>query len=549
MKLLFLKLLLISFITHQQVFPQARIDFFKAFESINGDSVLKHLSYLASDELEGRGLGSNGIKLAADYIAKKFNQYGVEKVSTRNSYFQEIPFVGSTTLASSDFKIYNDNQITLLKYSDDYFLYKSGQQTFIPLPTELVFVGYGIVAPEFDYNDYQSVDVTGKIAVYLDSEPLSDDPEFFNGKDFTFYSFAEVKRQTALQRGAAGTILIPLEKYYHWEIVKRDFAKEDIRLAYDLTSNLSVIMNPRLANLLFTGSKYSVDEIYEMHREHIMKSFPLKSKISFKGHFKERAFLDKNVIGIIPGSDDKLKDTYLIISAHYDHLGIGLPVNNDSIYNGALDNAIGVSVLIELARAFSSLDTKPKRTIVFIALTAEENGLLGSIYYTDNPVFPLYKTIANVNIDGIAFFRDFESLVGVGSEFSSLENNLIETAERYHLKVDKIPKEFLGLTTFTNSDQFAFASAGVPSILILEGLQNKTKSREEVLQSFIKYFEFNYHTPFDDLNQYIDEIAAERHSKILFDFCYHLSESVYEPKWKSDSPFLKARLQSIAEKK
>ncbi|MFN3694733.1 MAG: M28 family peptidase, partial [Ignavibacterium sp.] len=385
MKIFTFNLLFVITIFSSQINSQINTGFNNSFESIKGDSILKHLRYLASDELEGRGLGSKGIKLAANYIEKKFNEYGLKVNPVTGNYFQEIPFVGSTTLKKSELKLFIDSISISLDYSKDYFLYKGGQQTFIPVPTELIFVGYGIVASEYDYNDYQSIDVTGKIVVFLDNEPLSDDPEFFKGKEFTHYSFAAIKIQTALRRGAAGTIIIPFERYSDWASVKKDFEKEDIRLAYDLTSNLNVIMNSESAKLLFNDSDYSLDEIFEMHRNHRMKSFPLKTKISFRGFFKERSFTDKNVIGIIPGSDAKLKDTYLIISAHYDHLGIGLPVDNDSIYNGALDNAIGVSVLIELVRAFSDLNPKPKRTIVFISLTAEEHGLLGSIYYTDNP--------------------------------------------------------------------------------------------------------------------------------------------------------------------
>lgn len=549
MKILILKILFVFILTSFQIYSQDNSNFNEAFESIKGDSVLKHLQYLASDNLEGRGLGSNGIKLAANYIAEKFNEFGLEKVPGTDSYFQEIPFVGSTPLSSSVLKVFIGNEIKSIEYSKDYYLFRSGQQTFIPSPTELVFAGYGIFAPEFDYNDYQSIDVTGKIVVFLDSEPLSEDPEFFNGHEVTHYSFADFKIKTALRRGAAGTILIPFERFSAWENVERNFATEDIRLAYDLSSSLSVIINPEAAELLFNGSQYTLDDIFKMHQTHKMKSFPLKAKVSFRGFFKERAFTDKNVIGIITGSDDKLKESYLLISAHYDHLGIGLPEGNDSIYNGALDNAIGVSVLIELARAFANLNIKPKRTVVFIAFTAEERGLLGSVYYTDNPVFPLYKTISNVNIDGIAFFRDFGSIVGVGADYSTLINNLSETAQRFQLNIENIPKEFQGLTSFTNSDQYAFASAGVPAILIQEGLQNKTKSREEVLGSFIDYIEYRYHTPFDDLNQFIDKVAAERHAKLIFDFCFHLSDSVYEPEWKTDSPFIKARLRSIAEKK
>lgn len=543
--IIFVLMISFSFIAY----TQSNKNFYSLLNSINGDSIIAHLNYLASDELEGRGLGTKGLDLAADYIAHKFKSYGLERSSSLKNYFQEIPFISSQALETSELKIYSNDKITHLRINEDYFLYKSGQQTFIPTPLEMVFVGYGIVAPEYDYNDYQSIDVEGKIVVYLDSEPLSNDSGYFNGPQPTHYSFAEVKRQIALRRGAAGTILIPFDRYDNWETVRRDFAQENVSLAYDIISNLSIIINRNVINEIFAGSGYSFEDIMNMHSQHKIKSFDLKSRLSFKGVFKEKTFLGKNVIGVIPGSDPKLKDSYLIISAHYDHLGIGPKIKNDSIYNGALDNAIGVAVMIELSRIFSQLDIKPKRTLVFIAFTAEEKGLLGSIFYTDNPVFPLYKTIANVNIDGIAFFRDFRSIIGVGSEFSSLKKNLLETADRFNLNVEPLPETFRIIDSFSNSDQYAFASSGVPSILISEGLENKSKSREEVMLAFIDYFENRYHTPFDDLSQFIDKEAAVRHAKIIFDFCFHLADSIQEPKWNSDSPFLKARLRSIAEKK
>lgn len=540
--------ILINFISFT-AYSQSAKNFYSLLNSINGDSTIAHLNYLASDELEGRGLGTKGLDLAADYIAQRFKQYGLEKPTSLKNYFQEIQFISSKPLEASELKIYLNDKIIPLKINEDYFLYKSGQQTFIPSPLEMVFVGYGIIAPEYDYNDYQSIDVEGKVVVYLDSEPLSNDPAYFNGIQPTHYSFAEVKRQIALRRGAAGTILIPFERYNDWEVVKRDFSQENISLAYDVISNLSIIINRNVIDEIFKDSKYLFDDIVQMHLNHKVRSFNLKSKISFRGVFREKTFLGKNVIGVIPGSDPKLKDSYLIISAHYDHLGIGTTIKNDSIYNGALDNAIGVAVMIELSRVFLQFDKKPKRTLVFIAFTAEEKGLLGSIFYTDNPVFPLYKTIANVNIDGIAFFRDFRSIIGVGAEFSSLKKNLLETADRFNLNVEPIPEAFRIIDSFSNSDQYAFASSGVPSILILEGLENKSKSREEVMQAFIDYFENRYHTPFDDISQFIDKEAAVRHAKIIFDFCFHTVDSVQEPKWNSDSPFLKARLRSIAEKK
>lgn len=532
-----------------EVKPQAFNDFYSAINSIQGDSILKHMNFLASDSLKGRGLGSEGTDIASKYIANYFKHYGLRPKPESNNYFQEIPMHGSLPLTSSELKIYTRDSVIKLNYSQDYYLYKAGQQTYIPSALEMVFVGHGIVAPEYDYNDYQSVDVTGKIVIYLNNEPYSEDPNYFNGQNPTQYSFAEVKRQIALSRGAAGTILIPLENYTDWNFVKRDFDLEDVNLAYSITSNLSLIINPEIVDCLFKDSGYAFDDIIEMYNSHKMKSFELKTRLSFKGSFKERNFVEKNVIGVLPGTDEKLKDSYLIISAHYDHLGIGIPINNDSIYNGALDNAVGVSVLLEIAKAFSKLTVAPKRTIMFIAFTGEEKGLLGSTYYCDNPVFPLYKNIANVNIDGIAFFRDFQSIIGVGAEHSTLDEKLVETAKRYQLTVEDIPYEFNTITAFTNSDNYIFSINGVPSILLLEGISNKTKSREEVIEAFVDYYLNRYHTPFDDMNQYIDIIAAEKHAKILFDFCYSLSNSSIAPEWKKDSPFLKARLRNIAEKR
>ena len=212
-----------------------------------------------------------------------------------------------------------------------------------------------------------------------------------------------------------------------------------------------------------------------------------------------------------------------------------------------MDNAIGVAVMLELARTLSKLNLK--RTILFIATTGEEKGLLGSIYYCENPVFPLYKSVANLNIDGIAFFRDFSSLIAVGKEFSNLGDFVKQSAQRFNLKVENIPEFLLDFGAFNNSDHYAFANYGIPSIIVLEGLDNKTLNREEVKNEFIDYFLNRYHTPFDDLNQNIDFVAAEKHAKVLFDLIYRLANSNEEIKWNNNSPFLKYYLRNLAEKK
>jgi hypothetical protein len=531
------------------LYSQEKKSFYTAFDSISGLNIKKHLEILANDSLEGRSVGTIGGNLAAKYISEQYSEYGLNKIPSEDSYYQNIPMHGSLPLSASELTLIAGDDTSYLNYSKDYFLYRSGQQTYLPTPIPLVFVGYGIVAPEYDYNDYQSVDVEGKIVVFLDGEPFSDNEEFFDGGFPTIYSYPESKRRIAISRGAAGTIQIPTENFNDWKKVIDEFSFEDVTLAYSVSSNLSLLINPEIADKLFNGSRYSFNDILKMHNNNRIESFPLSTKLKFKGVFQERDFISPNVIGMLRGSDPELNKTYLIISAHYDHLGIGPSVKGDSIYNGALDNAIGVSVLLELAKTFSSLETRPKRSILFIATTGEEKGLLGSSYYTDNPVVPLYKTIANVNIDGICMFRDFESIVGIGAELSTLDSWISSTAGKFKLTLQPIPPQFKSFDAFNKSDQLAFALAGIPSILLLEGTKNKSKTEEQIIEAFIDYYLNYYHTPFDDLNQNIDYEAAAKHAKIIFDFCFNLANGVEVPEWTRGSQFINARLRSIAEKK
>lgn len=512
-------------------------------------SIKRHTEILSSDIFEGRGTGTTGGNLAAKYIASEFAKYGLKPVGQDNSFYQNIPMHGSYPLKSSELKLYSDDDEILLELEKDYLLYKSGQQTFTPIPLSLIFVGYGIVAPEFDHNDYQSVDVEGKIVVFLDGEPESDDPQYFDGEAPTIYKYPLSKQRIAISRGAAGSILIPDIENKNWEKYKNEFAFEDVNLAYSASNNLSLIINPDVLNLLFKNSGFNYNKILQMKQEHRLQSFELNNKLSFKGEYLQRDFIAQNILGMIEGNNSDLKDSYLIVSAHYDHLGIGPAVNGDSIYNGTLDNAIGVGVLLDLARQFSENSSSIQRSIIFIALTGEEKGLLGSSYYTDNPLVPLYKTVANINIDGIAFFRDFQSVVGVGADFSTLENFLSEAADQMKLQVEPIPSQFKVFEAFNQSDQLSFASAGIPSMLVLEGTNNKHRSKESVIESFIDYMVNRYHTPFDDISQEIDYVAAAQHKDVIFNLASLLLYTENVPEWKPGSPFINARLRSIAEKR
>lgn len=218
--------------------------------TISAESIKKHTEVLSSDNFEGRGTGTAGGNLAAKYIASEFTEYGLKTIGQENSFYQNIPMHGSFPLKSSELKIYSDESAFNLELEKDYLLFKSGQQTFTPVPLPLVFVGYGIVAPEYDYNDYQSVDVEGKIVVFIDGEPVSDDPDFFNGEAPTIYNYPLVKQRIALSRGASGSILIPDIENKSWKMLVNEFAFEDVNLAYSASNNLSLIYNPDALHLL-----------------------------------------------------------------------------------------------------------------------------------------------------------------------------------------------------------------------------------------------------------------------------------------------------------
>jgi len=530
----------------------------EALKRISGNSLLHHMTFLGSDSLAGRGTGTPGGEIAAAYIADELTKLNLQPAGDDHSYYQQIPMHGSRPRANSSFQIIAKRGITPLELGKDYLLYNTGAQTFVPKPVPLVFVGYGIVAPEYDHNDYQALNVAGKIVVFLSGEPASNEPSYFAGSQPTFYSFPETKQKTALARGAVGSIMIPTprqESGRDWQAWLNEFAFEDIGLFYSVTGNLSVVVNPETTNLLFEDAPYSLKQIFNMEAANNLRSFQLAVSASFRGSFQQRDFLSPNVIGLLQGSEAQLKDSYVIVSAHYDHLGIGpaqkpfRAIEADSIYNGVFDNAAGVAAVLEIARVLTTLPEKPKRSVLFLFLTGEEKGLLGSSYYVDHPIVPLYKTIANLNVDGLAMFDTFNDVVGVGAELSTLGDLLGQVAGELSLRVVPIPTPFPIMVSFARSDQITFAKAGVPALLVMEGPDYRHTSREAGLQRLIKWGQQIYHTPFDDLQQPINLAAAEQHTQVLFALCLALANSTNEPQWKKGVPYLAARLQSIAEKR
>ncbi|MCI0514705.1 M20/M25/M40 family metallo-hydrolase [candidate division KSB1 bacterium] len=519
--------------------------------SISADSIRQHLEILGHDSLQGRGTGTRGERMATQYIAGYLRRIKLQPMGDNRTYLQSIPMHGSFPQAQSNLQLFYKGQEHRFILKKDFLLYKSGAQTFIPQPVPLVFVGYGIIAPEFDYNDYQSIDVEGKVVVFLAGEPPSNDAKYFNGEAPTIYAFAESKQRLAISRGAIGSILIPAfpNQHFNWEKSVNDFAFEDVTLAYSASGNLCLLLNPEAAHKLFEGAPFDLEDILNWELSHTIQSFPLAGKISFKGEFRERDFLASNVIGLLKGINKRQYEKYIILSAHYDHLGIGPPVQGDSIYNGVVDNAAGVAAVLELARVFATMTIKPLHSILFLFLTGEEKGLLGSNYYLDHPVVPLYKTIANINVDGLAFFNMFDDVIGIGAEYSTLGEHLNRVAENLNLRMTPFPDECLAFESFTRSDQVSFAKGGIPSILISEGFCYRNRSRTEGLQLMFAWLQRVYHTPFDDLRQPLNFEAARLHCQVIFAFCHPLADGAFYPDWNSGTPFITARLRSIAEKR
>lgn len=523
-----------------------------AMERLSADSLLRHARILAGDAFEGRGTGTRGEHEAARYIARELARFGVLPMGGDSTFLQQFPLHASRPLAESRLRLRVDGAPHELTLWDDYLLYKTGAQTFIPQPLRMVFVGYGIVAPEFDYNDYLNINVENAVVVFLSGEPQSDDPGYFNGSWPSIHSIPEMKQRVALARGARGSITIPLpreEQGFTWEDWRRIFSFEDVRLPITVPGHLSVLLRLERCPLLFAGSRYSLQDVLEMDSLGTVRSFTLDTQICFSGVFRQRDFLAANVVGMLEGRDPLLRDSYVVCSAHYDHLGIGPAADGDSIYNGFVDNALGTAAVLELARVLSAGDVTLRRSIIFLLVTGEEKGLLGSQYYCSNPVVPLHRTVANLNIDGLAIIDTFDDVVGVGGDFSTLQTHLLRIAYELDMSVSDLPPEVDIQDAFSRSDQIAFAQVGIPSILVMEGTQYRNLPPGEGFARFIEWGRRHYHMPSDDPDQPVDDAAVQQHAAVLLAYLAGLANTYEPPQWVTGARYINARLQSLAEER
>src|SRR6476661_554183 len=480
---------------------------------INEATLKAHIKFLSDDMLEGRGTGARGGELAAKYIAAQLEAVGAKGAGENGSFFQPVSLVGVKADPGTVLTISGASGSENFKFADDFVAFTGAQTESVDVDADLVFVGYGINAPEQKWNDYKGADTDyrGKILVMLVNDPpaTTAEPNLFGGKALTYYGRWTYKYEEAARRGAAGAILLHTDQSagYPWSVVRTSNGswRFDIaRTENDTTPFLqfrSWVTDASARRMMkLAGQDLDALRAQAAKRDFQPVHLGLKGKLNLKSELKRVAA--PNVVGIIEGSDPRLRSEYVVYSAHWDHLGIGAPnKNGDTIYNGALDNASGCAVVLAIAEHLASLPLaqRPKRSSLFLFPTAEEQGLLGAEWYSKHPVVPLEKTAANVNLDSMNVLGPTQDFIPLGAERSTLKAVVDSVARNLGLRVSPDARPEQG--SFFRSDHFPFAKAGVPSISLKEGDDYVGHTKEWGEEQFRAYNSAHYHQPSDELRE------------------------------------------------
>ena len=446
-----------------------------ALEAITPDGMLAHIKVLASDEFEGRAPGTKGEDLSIKYITDQFKQIGLKPGNPDGTYMQEVPLAGIKSEPSMSFVI-GDKTIDL-KYPDDFTASSARLQSEIKIDnSNVIFVGYGVVAPEYGWDDYKGIDVRGKTLLMLIGDPPIPDPKdpskldekIFKGNAMTYYGRWTYKYEIAAQKGAAAAVIIHETgpAGYPYSVVRTSWAKEN----YEIDSpnkNMDAVgvrswITLDAAKKLLTECDEDYDALKKSALTKEFRPVTLKAKANIDIKQQLRSFKSHNVIGKLEGSDPKLRDEYVIYTAHWDHLGRHPELQGDQIFNGAIDNASGVASVIELATAFTKLNPPPKRSVLFMSTTAEEAGLLGAKYYAEHPLYPLEKTLADINIDTVNPWGKTRDIEDLSNNNSTLDDLLAEASKRNGRMMTPNSEPEKG--TFYRADHFEFSKRGVPSL-------------------------------------------------------------------------------------
>ncbi len=526
------------------------IDVDQAGARIEEYALRAHVKFLADDLLEGRGPGSRGGMLAAKYIASQFEAIGLEPATADRGYFQQVQMIGSRPDPSNKLVIKSSGGDAEFKFGDDFVSGTDLEQTEIPINGDIVFVGYGVGSPENSWDDYKGLDVRGKVLMIMVNEPppTPTEPNLFAGRALTYYGRWTYKYEEAARRGAAGVMLIHTNESagYGWSVVRNSWGAERFGLLPDAatpTLKLKSWVTEDVARKIALMGGQNLDQLRQSAKTRNFRPVVLNAKVDMTLRSQVQRLTSPNVIAIYRGIDPALKNEFVVYSAHWDHLGIRPDQSGDNIYNGAVDNATGIAGMLAIAKAFTMLNIKPRRSILFLATTAEEQGLLGAEYYVRNPLVSISQTVANINLDSMNVLGQTTDITPLGADRSSLGKIIEEIAKENNLTIspDLHPEQGF----FYRSDHFPFAKAGIPAVNFEPGSKFVGHSEKWAEEQNQDYREHRYHQPTDEYSPNWDFSGMVQQTRLALLIGLRVSNTNELLQWNKGDEFERARLKSL----
>jgi Zn-dependent M28 family amino/carboxypeptidase len=520
-----------------------------ALEAFQADRMLADIKTLASDEFEGRGPGSTGERKTIDFLQKKFRQIGLQPGNPDGTYLQKVPLVGITPDTIMKLALSRGGKTLRPEFRKDFVAWSKRVVEKSAIDAEIVFVGYGVQAPEFNWDDLKATDVRGKVLLVLVNDPPVEDISVFGGPAMTYYGRWTYKFEQAAKLGAAGCFIVHETERagYGWDVVRNSWSGEQ----FDLANTDNNMGRPAIEGWVTWEEAEAIaalggKDLAELKRAAVTREFtPVALGVTAKLEVQNtiRRIDSNNVIARLVGSDDKLKDEYVVYSAHWDHFGVGPEVNGDKIYNGAVDNATGTAALIEMARAYKELRVAPKRSLLFLAVTGEEQGLLGSKYYAEHPLYPLARTAAVVNMDALNVLGKARDIISIGMGSSTIDEVVEAVAKERGRIVKPDPEPEKGF--FYRSDHFSFAKEGVPAFNPNEGVDFIGKPTGWGMEMRQKYTREDYHKPSDQVKPDWDLSGLVDDAQFFFLVGYKIANAEKAPEWKPGTEFKAVREESL----
>lgn len=520
----------------------------QAMNSIDSEKIRATVKYLSADALEGRGTGQKGGDMAADWIAAQFKSYKLQPAGDNGTFFQNVKFYGIRTdqqKTQRQFIPKSASPITL-KFADDYVATNETHSPQSQIDAPLVYVGYGINAPEYQWDDYKGIDLKGKVLLMLVNEPPSDDQNFFKGKALTYYGRWTYKFEEAARRGAVGVILVHKTEMasYGWEVVRNSWGGESSFLQDDKDPKLKSAgwIQLEVARKLAQAAGMDLETMLKDANSRSFKPVEMPVRVKETIVSQVRQFASRNVVGKVEGSDPRLRNQAILYTAHYDHLGIHPNEPGDHIYNGAADNATGCGILLELARAFSGAKEKPRRTVLLAAVTAEEQGLLGSQYLGQHPPLPAHNISLDLNYDDVQPFGEPEQVVVSGAERTTVYPVVEQVAKGFQLAIQPDDRPEAG--HYYRSDHFSLARVGIPAFSVNEGVLFKGHDTAWGEEKEHDYVTNRYHQPSDQYTPDMDFRGDATMARFGFAIGWEVANQPELAGWQTGDEFEKARKDS-----